>query len=66
MAEKKETKKKTFYITTPIYYASGALHIGHCYTTVACDAVARFKRLDGYDVFYLTGTDEHEIGRAHV
>lgn len=59
MAEKKETKKKTFYITTPIYYASGALHIGHCYTTVACDAVARFKRLDGYDVFYLTGTDEH-------
>lgn len=51
--------KPTFYITTPIYYASGALHIGHCYTTVACDAVARFKRMDGYDVYYLTGTDEH-------
>ena len=51
--------KPTFYITTPIYYASGALHIGHCYTTVACDAIARFKRMDGYDVFYLTGTDEH-------
>lgn len=54
----KENKKK-FYITTPIYYASGSLHIGHCYTTVACDAIARFKRMDGYDVFYLTGTDEH-------
>lgn len=51
--------KKTFYITTPIYYASGALHIGHCYTTVCCDAIARFKRMDGYDVYYLTGTDEH-------
>ncbi|WP_438848554.1 methionine--tRNA ligase [Anaerocaecibacter muris] len=51
--------KPTFYITTPIYYASGALHIGHCYTTVACDAIARFKRMDGYDVYYLTGTDEH-------
>ena len=51
--------KKTFYITTPIYYASGALHIGHCYTTVMCDAVSRFKRMDGYDVYYLTGTDEH-------
>ena len=52
-------QKKPFYITTPIYYASGALHIGHCYTTVACDAIARFKRMDGFDVFYLTGTDEH-------
>ncbi len=52
-------KAKTFYITTPIYYASGALHIGHCYTTVCCDAIARFKRMDGFDVFYLTGTDEH-------
>lgn len=58
MSTKKESKK-TFYITTPIYYASGALHIGHCYTTVCCDAIARFKRMDGYDVFYLTGTDEH-------
>lgn len=55
----KKTAKKPFYITTPIYYASGSLHIGHCYTTVCCDAIARFKRMDGYDVFYLTGTDEH-------
>ncbi len=51
--------KKPYYITTPIYYASGSLHIGHCYTTIICDAIARFKRMDGYDVFYLTGTDEH-------
>ncbi|MCH5350603.1 MAG: methionine--tRNA ligase [Clostridiales bacterium] len=56
---KKSTEKKPFYITTPIYYSSGALHIGHCYTTVCCDAIARFKRMDGYDVYYLTGTDEH-------
>ena len=55
----KAKSKKTFYITTPIYYASGALHIGHCYTTVCCDAIARFKRMDGFDVHYLTGTDEH-------
>ncbi|MBP5592578.1 MAG: methionine--tRNA ligase [Clostridia bacterium] len=53
------TDKKTFYITTPIYYASGNLHIGHTYSTVVCDAIARYKRLRGYDVFYLTGTDEH-------
>lgn len=51
--------KKTFYITTPIYYPSDKLHIGHSYTTVAADAMARFKRLTGYDVFFLTGTDEH-------
>ena len=50
---------KTFYITTPIYYPSGKLHIGHAYTTVAGDAMARYKRLRGYDVMYLTGTDEH-------
>ena len=50
---------KTFYITTPIYYTSGNLHIGHAYTTVVCDAIARYKKLRGYDVFYLTGTDEH-------
>ncbi|MBR4223641.1 MAG: methionine--tRNA ligase, partial [Oscillospiraceae bacterium] len=49
----------TFYITTPIYYPSGAPHIGHCYTTVACDVIARFKRMQGYDVMFLTGTDEH-------
>ena len=48
-----------FYITTPIYYPSGNPHIGHCYTTVACDTIARFKRMQGYDVLFLTGTDEH-------
>lgn len=53
------TDKKTFYITTPIYYPSGNLHIGHAYTTVAGDAIARYKRMRGYDVRYLTGTDEH-------
>ncbi|WP_225434255.1 methionine--tRNA ligase [Peribacillus tepidiphilus] len=52
-------QKKTFYITTPIYYPSGNLHIGHAYTTVAGDAMARYKRLRGFDVMYLTGTDEH-------
>jgi methionyl-tRNA synthetase len=50
---------KTYYITTPIYYPSDKLHIGHSYTTVAADALARFKRLTGYDVMFLTGTDEH-------
>lgn len=53
--------KKPFYITTPIYYPSGNPHIGHCYTTVACDSVARFKRMQGYDVMFLTGTDEHGL-----
>ncbi|NDI34151.1 methionine--tRNA ligase [Chengkuizengella sediminis] len=52
-------QKKSFYITTPIYYPSAKLHIGHSYTTVAGDAMARYKRLRGYDVMYLTGTDEH-------
>ena len=51
--------KPTCYITTPIYYVNGAPHIGHAYTTIAADVMARFKRLDGYDVFFLTGTDEH-------
>ncbi|MCM1043641.1 MAG: class I tRNA ligase family protein, partial [Corallococcus sp.] len=51
--------KDKFYITTPIYYSSGSFHLGHCYTTVICDALARFKRMQNYDVFYLTGTDEH-------
>ncbi|MEG1547366.1 MAG: methionine--tRNA ligase [Clostridia bacterium] len=51
--------KKTFYITTPIYYPSDKLHIGHSYTTVAADALARYKRLTGYDVYFLTGSDEH-------
>jgi len=54
-----EKEKKTFYITTPIYYPSGNPHIGHCYTTVACDSIARYKRMQGYDVMFLTGTDEH-------
>src|SRR5699024_5247323 len=53
------TKQDTFYITTPIYYPSGDLHIGHAYSTVAGDAIARYKRMRGYDVRYLTGTDEH-------
>lgn len=52
-------EKQTFYITTPIYYPSGKLHIGNSYTTIACDALARYKRLMGFDVFYLTGMDEH-------
>ncbi len=50
---------KRFYVTTPIYYVNDAPHIGHAYTTLACDVLARFKRLDGYDVKFLTGTDEH-------
>ena len=49
--------EKNFYITTPIYYPSGKLHIGSAYTTIACDVLARYKRLMGYDVFYLTGLD---------
>ena len=51
--------KKPFYITTPIYYPSGEPHIGHCYTTVACDSIARYRRMQGRDVMFLTGTDEH-------
>lgn len=57
--EEKIMKNKTFYITTPIYYPSGNLHIGNTYTTVVCDAIARYKKEMGYDVYYLTGTDEH-------
>ena len=51
--------KSAFYITTPIYYVNGAPHIGHAYTSIATDTLARFKRMDGHDVFFLTGTDEH-------
>ena len=51
----------TYYITTPIYYASGDLHIGHSYTTLAADSISRYKRMKGYDVFFLTGTDEHGL-----
>ena len=54
-------KDKTFYITTPIYYPSGKLHIGHSYTTVAADAMARYKRMQGFDTMFLTGTDEHGL-----
>ncbi len=54
-------EKKTFYITTPIYYPSGKPHIGHSYCTVASDAIARYKRMQGYDVMFLTGTDEHGL-----
>ncbi|MEG2348754.1 MAG: methionine--tRNA ligase [Clostridia bacterium] len=52
-------KNKKYYITTPIYYPSGKFHVGHCYCTVVADTIARYKRLRGYDVFFLTGTDEH-------
>ena len=52
-------EKKTFYITTPIYYPSANLHIGHAYSTVATDAIARYKRQRGFDTFFLTGSDEH-------
>lgn len=53
--------KEKYYITTPIYYPSGNPHIGHCYTTVACDSIARFRRMQGKDVIFLTGTDEHGL-----
>ncbi len=56
-----ENEKKKFYITTPIYYPSGNPHIGHCYTTVACDSIARFRRMQGKEVIFLTGTDEHGL-----
>ena len=53
--------KKTFYITTPIYYPSGNPHIGHCYTTVACDSIARYKRMQGYSALWQPGTDHAAI-----
>ena len=53
------SEKKSYYVTTPIYYPSDNFHVGHCYTTVIADALARYKRLKGYDVFFLTGSDEH-------
>ncbi|MAI49327.1 MAG: methionine--tRNA ligase [Rhodospirillaceae bacterium] len=55
----KKPSNETYYVTSPIYYVNDAPHIGHAYTTLACDVLARFKRLDGYDVYFLTGTDEH-------
>ena len=54
-----ENSKPSFYITTPIYYVNDVPHIGHAYTTIIADAIGRFKKLAGYDVFFLTGTDEH-------
>jgi tRNA synthetases class I (M) len=54
-----QSKGKPYYITTPIYYVNDKPHIGHAYTTLACDVLARFMRLDGRDVMFLTGTDEH-------
>lgn len=59
MIKEDETMNKTYYITTPIYYPSANLHIGNTYTTVAADALARYKRKDGFDVMFLTGSDEH-------
>lgn len=56
---KEESKEKTFYITTPIYYVNDVPHIGHAYTTIAADVLARYKRLCGYEVIFATGTDEH-------
>ena len=53
--------RDTFYITTPIFYPNGKPHIGHAYTVIATDSLARFQRLDGKDVFFLTGTDEHGL-----
>ena len=53
------TGDKKYYITSPIYYVNDVPHIGHAYTTLACDVIARFKRLDGFEVHFLTGTDEH-------
>src|ERR1700712_4851127 len=54
-----EEPAKAFYVTTPIYYVNDKPHIGHAYTTIACDVMARYMRLDGYEVKFLTGTDEH-------
>lgn len=58
--------KGTYYITTPIYYVNGDPHMGHIYSTIACDVMTRFKRLDGYDTYFLTGTDEHGIKVAQA
>ena len=52
---------KNFYITTPIYYPSGKPHMGHAYSSIVADVIARYKRLEGYEVYFLTGTDEHGL-----
>ena len=54
-------QNKNYYITTPIYYPSAKPHMGHAYTSIVADVLARFKKIDGYDVFFLTGTDEHGL-----
>ena len=54
-------RPKQFYLTTPIYYANSRPHVGSAYTTIVCDVIARYKRMCGYDVAYLTGTDEHGV-----
>ena len=59
-------EKNKYYITTPIYYASGKLTVGHCFSTVLADICARFYRLKGHDVFYATGSDEHGLKIARV
>src|SRR5215471_15644951 len=59
--KKKMDKGQKFYITTPIYYVNARPHIGHAYTTLVCDAIARRKRMLGVDTFFLTGTDEHGV-----
>src|ERR1700728_1233681 len=56
-----DTSKPKFYLTTPIYYANSRPHVGSAYTTIVCDVIARYKRMCGYDVAYLTGTDEHGV-----
>ncbi len=59
MPENLNQENKTFYLTTPIYYVNDIPHIGHAYTTIAADVMCRYKRMKGYDVMFLTGTDEH-------
>ena len=56
-----EKENKKYYVTTPIYYPSANFHIGHCYTTVIADSIARYKKLLGYDVYFLSGSDEHGL-----
>lgn len=61
MASKSESSRPPYFLTTPIFYPNGEPHIGHAYTAMASDAIARFRRLDGFDVRFMTGTDEHGL-----
>jgi len=61
MTTENTTARKPYFVTTPIFYPNGVPHIGHAYTAMVTDAIARFQRLDGYDVLFLTGTDEHGL-----